>query len=211
MRFQFKYGFYYVYAAFSVLYVILLLLFPDGWREKAGCLMIYSDPAALGLLFMGAIVLLEKSQRVLNALAVSPVKVFEYILSKILSLCVISVLVAWALAVTAELDNISTVLLTTALTSIIFTLLGLIVATRINSLNQYLFASIPLEIICFTPPVIFLFSGDSVMRYFPLNMSMALLSGYSRNPIIDMVVLLIVIVCLYVIAHRQTVKMWLGN
>lgn len=68
--------------------------------------MIYSDPAAMGLFFMGAIVLLEKSQRVLNSLAVSPVKVSEYILSKVISLGVISSIVAMFIAITLNLDNI---------------------------------------------------------------------------------------------------------
>lgn len=87
-------------------------------------MMIYSDPAALGLFFMGAIVLLEKSERVLNALAVSPVTIMEYILSKVTSLVVISVLVSLVLALTAGCDNIPLLLLSVALTSGIFTLLG---------------------------------------------------------------------------------------
>lgn len=63
-------------------------------------------PSSNGIVFMGAIVLLEKSQRVLNSLAVSPVKVSEYILSKVISLGVISSIVAMFIAITLNLDNI---------------------------------------------------------------------------------------------------------
>ena len=208
IRFQFKYGFYFIYAVFCCLYVFLLFIFPEAWRERAASIMIYSDPAAMGLFFMGAIVLLEKSQRVLNAMAVSPVKVSEYITAKIVSLMLISVLVSLVLALMAGLENIPAVLFTTALTSAIFTLLGLIVAAKINSLNQYIFATVPLEIICFIPPIIYLFAPTAIMRWYPLNGSMALLSGNSLNPLYDIVLLLITAVCLFIAARSATVKMW---
>lgn len=208
IRFQFKYGFYFIYGMFCAIYVFLLFIFPETWRERAASIMIYSDPAAMGLFFMGAIVLLEKSQRVLNALAVSPVKVIEYITAKVISLAFISVLVSLALALVAELQNIPVVLITTALTSIIFTLLGLIVATKINSLNQYIIATVPLEIICFIPPIIYLFAPTAIMRWYPLNGSIALISNSSQNSLYDIVMLLIVIGCLFIVAHRTTTKMW---
>jgi len=206
--FQFKYGFYFIYGVFCILYIFLLFIFPETWREKAASIMIYSDPAAMGLFFMGAIVLLEKSQRVLNALAVSPVKVLEYITAKIVSMALISVLVSLLLSFAAGLENIPMVLLATALSSIIFTLLGLIVATKIDSLNQYMIATVPLEIICFIPPIIFLFSRNAFMQFYPLSRSMALISNSSDTPIFDIIITLIVIVCLFAIAHRATMKMW---
>ncbi len=169
VRFQYKYGFYFTYGIFCILYVALLYVFPESWREKAAVIMIYSDPAAMGLFFMGAIVLLEKSQRVLNALAVSPVTVSEYINAKIGSLMLISLLTSFLIAIAAGLDNMVSLLASTALTSAIFTLLGLIVATRIKSLNQYAVMSAPLEIVCFCPPIVYLFAPNAVMRWFPLN------------------------------------------
>lgn len=208
IRFQFKYGFYFIYTLFCALYVFLLFIFPETWREKAASIMIYSDPAAMGLFFMGAIVLLEKSQRVLNALAVSPVKAIEYVAAKVISLMLISVLVSLVLAFAAGLRNIPEVLFATALTSIIFTLLGLIAATKISSLNQYIIITAPLELICFVPPAIYLFVPSDIMQWYPLNGSMALISNYSRNPLRDITMLLIVIVCLLLIAQHATMKMW---
>jgi fluoroquinolone transport system permease protein len=206
--FQFKYGFYFTYAAFSALYVFLLFIFPEVWRDKAVSIMIYSDPAAMGLFFMGAIVLLEKSQRVLNALAVSPVKVSEYIAAKVVSLMFISVIVSLILSLAAGLENIWTVIIATALTSVIFTLLGLIAATRINSLNQYAIVTAPIEIVCFLPPIIFLFAPTTVAQWFPMSASMALIANISRNISLDFGVLLAVVVGLWLIAHRETTKMW---
>ncbi len=90
----------------SIIYICIINVFPTFMREKIAIIMIYSDPAKNGIVFMGAIVLLEKSQRVLNSLAVSPVKVSEYILSKVISLGVISSIVAMFIAITLNLDSI---------------------------------------------------------------------------------------------------------
>ncbi|HCT90783.1 MAG TPA: ABC transporter permease, partial [Lachnospiraceae bacterium] len=46
----------------------------------------FSDPAAMGLFFMGAVVLLEKGQHTPCAVAVSPVRAMEYIAAKVASL-----------------------------------------------------------------------------------------------------------------------------
>lgn len=208
MQFQLKYGFYFLYVLFGIVYIALLMIFPDAWREKAASIMIYSDPAALGLFFMGAIVLLEKSERVLNALAVSPVKTIEYILSKVVSLAVISVVVSFVLAVVAGSSNIFILLLSVALTSGIFTLLGLIVATKIESLNQYLMATVPLEVLCFVPPLIYLFCPAPVLRFYPLSSSMALITGSTHNGGYDIAILMFVFALLLVLTHGATEKMW---
>ena len=78
--FQIKYGIYMIYAILTVLYLVLLGALPPAWRTGTAVILIFSDPAAMGLFFMGAVILLEKSQRVVNALAVSPVTVREYII-----------------------------------------------------------------------------------------------------------------------------------
>ncbi len=208
MRFQWRYGFYFIYAVFCALYTFLLFAFPAPWRANAASVMIYTDPAAMGLFFMGAIVLLEKSERVLNALAVSPVRVWEYIAAKAISLMLISVLVALILALAAGLGNVWEVLLSVALTSVIFTLLGLIAATRISSLNRYVLVTVPIEVVCVVPPLIHLFAPGGVLRWFPLSGSVALIAGGSQNRLADILMLLLCMVCLWLIALRATAKMW---
>ena len=89
MRFQAKYGFYFLYAVLTVVYTITLFAVPESWQEKTAAILIFSDPASMGLFFMGAIVLLEKNQYTPCAFAVSPVRTIEYIVAKIGSLSVI--------------------------------------------------------------------------------------------------------------------------
>ena len=90
IRFQFRYGFYFLYLIFCLLYISLAYVMPLTWRQTAVIVMVFTDPAAIGLFFMGAIVLYEKSERVLDSLAVSPIKVTEYVIAKLLSISLIS-------------------------------------------------------------------------------------------------------------------------
>ena len=50
-----------------------------------GIACVISDPAAMGLFFMGAVILPEKSQRVTSFFAVSPLKAWEYVGAKVLA------------------------------------------------------------------------------------------------------------------------------
>lgn len=68
IRFQWRHGFYAVYAIVSAVYAGILHGLPAGIREKAAQAIIYSDPVILGFLFAGGMVLLEKRQGVLEPL-----------------------------------------------------------------------------------------------------------------------------------------------
>ena len=110
IHFQWKYGFYFIYVVLTVIYIAVLFALPDNWKEKAAAILIFSDPASMGLFFMGAIVLLEKSQHTTCALAVSPVHATEYVIAKVSSLSAISLVVAAILALAADADNLHIVL-----------------------------------------------------------------------------------------------------
>jgi fluoroquinolone transport system permease protein len=158
IRFQFKYGFYFIYLLFTLLYIGLLYAFPASWREKAAVLMIFSDPAAMGLYFMGAIVLFERSERVLDSLAVSPVRPLEYVLSKLVSIGLISTLAGLAIAIPAGLAAHPFAFLSGVfLCSCLFSSIGLLLACRIATLNQFVLATIPAELLINVPAVLWLF------------------------------------------------------
>lgn len=211
IMFQFKYGFYFVYTVFTILYISLIYFLPEQWKEKTAAILIFSDPAAMGLFFMGAIVLLEKSQMVLNSIAVSPVKVTEYIISKIVSLGFISTAVGVLIAISAGLENLILVIIGIFLGSTIFTLFGLIIATNIHSLNQFIVATIPLEIISFLPPIFYIFGYDKTfMLIHPGCILIRLISGN-----VEWMLLLIIVLCLwiglfYFVTYHTIKKMFKG-
>ncbi len=208
VAFQFKYGFYFIYLVFSVLYIGLLFAFDESWRGKAAILMIFSDPSAMGLYFMGAIVLFEKSERVLNSIAVSPVKPFEYVLSKLCSIGLISTMVSLAIGipagiVTKPIEFISGVFFCSCL----FSAIGLIIACRTTTLNQFVLATIPAEILINFPAIIWLFWYKKSWLLVHPGVSMLALCGGSGGALPAFIFLLLWTVLFFCIACTSVKKM----
>lgn len=145
MRFQIKHGFYLVYVIITVMYLIILSFLPEDILSFALPLLVFSDPSVLGLFFIGGIILLEKGQGVLMVLVVTPLRSTEYILSKVISLSVISVAVAVTITWFSYFPSVNWALLilATMLTSGIFTLLGIMINAGCNTVNQYMLKTIP--------------------------------------------------------------------
>lgn len=208
MRFQAKYGFYFLYAVLTVIYTMILYALPENWREKAAALLIFSDPASMGLFFMGAIVLLEKSQHTPCAFAVSPVRPMEYVIAKLSSLSAISLVVAAILALAADMDQLHIVLLGTLLSSVIFTLLAIIIATKIISLNQFILWTVPAEIVCFVPAILHLFKiTPAWLEYYPINVCMEMVSGHAPSAI-GLFGVAALMAILLVLSKNSVLKMW---
>ncbi|MBE6015770.1 MAG: ABC transporter permease [Lachnospiraceae bacterium] len=208
IKFQARYGFYFLYGFLTALYVILLLSFPISWKANAAAILIFSDPAAMGLFFMGAIVLLEKSQRVTSFMSITPTKALEYILSKVISLSLTGMLVAGVLGIAAGGKNIPLLMLGTLLSSVIFTLFGVIIATKTTTLNRFILATVPVEIITFVPGLLHLFGITPPQgSLYPPNACMDLVAG-KGFPIPGILLAIGLIAALMYIAHRSVLKMW---
>ena len=208
MKFQVRYGFYLLYGILTAFYVVLLLSLPRSWKENAAAMLIYSDPAAIGLFFMGAIILLEKSQRVTSFFSVSPIRVIEYVCSKVLSLSLIALLVAAVLAAVANHRSLLPVLSGTFLSSVLFTLSGMIIATKITSLNQFILATVPVEIIAFVPAILHLFHiTPGFLRNYPGNVCMDLIAGRAFSGT-GLILTMLLIVILFLAAFKCVWKMW---
>lgn len=209
IHFQWKYGFYFIYFILTLLYVCVIASLSEYWKKDIAAIMIYSDPAAMGLFFMGAIVLLEKSQKVLNAMVVSPVKVSEYILSKTIALIAISTIIALILGLVSGSNHLLGIAVGTALTSAIFTMLGIIAATRISNLNQFLIVIMPIEIICFVPPIVGLFVKlPDIFSFFPFIACMNLITGKSSLLSFDVILVFATLIILYMVARHTVQHMW---
>lgn len=210
IRFQWKYGFYSIYIVLVLLYSGVLALLPASIRPIACDLMVYSDPAAMGMFFMGAIVLLEKSQRVLNTIAVSPVTAAEYILGKMCSIGAISLLVGLILLLPVRTNHLLLSGIGILAASFCFTLCGIIVGTKVSSLTGYIVGTLPFELLGFVPPVADRLGlcGDNVLLLLhPGCAQMELISGNPSHTCISLFSCLIWILLLFVIARRCVVKM----
>ena len=158
IRFQYKYGFYGLYLLFSLLYLGLLFSIPESWREKAAVLLVFSDPAAMGLYFMGAIVLFEKSERVINSLAVSPVTFREYTVSKLFSIAVISTAAGLLIGIVGggvRMNGFFVIAIFSG--SCLFSAIGLLIASQTATLNAFILATVPVELLINLPAIFYLF------------------------------------------------------
>jgi len=208
IRFQFKYGFYFIYLFFSILYIGLLYALPLEWRQTAAILMIFSDPAAMGLYFMGAIVLFEKSERVLNSVAISPVKPYEYVISKLCSIGCISTIVAVAIGASSNvISKPFYFIIGVFLCSCLFSAIGLIFACRISSLNQFVIATIPAELLINIPAIAWLFGYQKSWLLFHPGVSLIELCKGSSSALPSLIILLLWTLFFTVLAERIVKKM----
>jgi fluoroquinolone transport system permease protein len=200
---QYKYGFYFLYVFLTLFYIALLSVLPLGWRSKAAILMIFSDPAALGIFFMGALVLYEKGEKVLDSLAVSPVEPWEYVLSKMISLSIIATATAAAIALFAKLpSNPIYFIFGLILGSNLFSAAGLIVAVRIQTLNEFILRTIPFLAAINIPAILYVFYDDAAwMLIHPGASMICLLRSGSLSPIALCILIVWTIAAYFLACH----------
>ena len=144
----------------------------------------------------------------LSFFAITPLNPYEYVGAKVFSLCAISMIVAGALALVAG-GKVLPVLGGTFLSSVMFTLFGVIIATKIKSLNQFILATVPVEILGFVPGLLHLFGvTPKVFGIYPANSCMDMIAGRSASPL-GIVITLVLIALLFFIASRCVRKMWI--
>jgi len=153
MRFQFKQGFYLVYVVIVIMYLIILHYLPANIIDTALPLVVYSDPSVLGMFFIGGIIMLEKEQGLLQVFTVTPLRTTEYLMSKVLSLAIVSVLATMALTFFSGCNQVNWLLViaTTILTSAIFTLCGVLISAGCQNVNQYLLKTVPYMLLFVLP------------------------------------------------------------
>jgi fluoroquinolone transport system permease protein len=180
IRFELRHGIYTVYAVVCGMYVLLLLSLSPSLRVVITPLLIFTDPAVLGFFFMGGIVLLERKQDVLSSLFVTPVSPAQYVLSKALSLALLSLAAALLIALPFFVFSFHLLPFTLGvfLTAVLVGLLSIPFAVNAESLNEY-FLSSGLFMVVFMPPLIeyFLQSENLLFLVFPTQASLLLIRG----------------------------------
>ena len=170
IRYQMKYGFYILYTFISAVYIAVLLVCPTEYKRLAASLIILTDPAMLGTFFIGGIWLLEKQEGLHGFWGISPLRPFEYILSKAVSLALISILSANLIIVIGLREAYNFLLLTAGVfvSSMVFNLIGLMVATYARSVNHYMLIVSPPMVIFSVPPILTAFGiTHPVMEIMP--------------------------------------------
>jgi fluoroquinolone transport system permease protein len=138
---QYRYGIYAAYAVVVVLYVGILLSARERLPDWATAFIIFSDPAALGFFFLGALMMLERSEGVRVALATTPLSPTDYLWAKMLTLTGFALVACLALILAHGSGNLVLLFAAVALTSIQFIGIGVPIALRFRTVSGYLMGS----------------------------------------------------------------------
>ena len=182
--FQWKQGFYLIYIIISLIYIVLLNQFSNEIVKLILPLAIYSDPSVLGMFFIGGIVLLEKEQGILMLLKVTPLRMSEYIISKVISLAIISVFSSILISFFSYKQYVNYVFLITGviLSSTFFILFGLIIITKSKNINEYIFKMVPYSLIILLPCLSLIIKDIKYIFYlFPSVAGIRLILGAYNN------------------------------
>ncbi|NIR48483.1 ABC transporter permease [candidate division KSB1 bacterium] len=184
MLFQFRHGFYYAYVFVTVSYVLGLLNIEPGLREPVTTLLLFSDTAPLGFLFIGAIILLERGQNTLEALFITPLRLYEFFISKVVSLMLISLLSALAIMLLAHglFQHAFIFIAGFALSSCFYTLLGLIFSVQAKTVNDYFARTVGVGLFICLPVLGYLEIAKTPLFYlFPTQASIILIEIVFRD------------------------------
>lgn len=184
IRFQWRHRFYHAYFLVCCVYLLLLQCLPTIYKEKAAMILTFSDPSALGLIFAGGILLLERDQGILDSLFVTPLRLTEYLISKAISLSLLSLAAAWAIhSFSLGLPNSPFLFsIGVLLSSSFFTLLSIGIVVRTQSINGFILLS-QLYALPFVLPLLSMLDWGPRIIYapFPTYGSLLLLSSIYRS------------------------------
>jgi fluoroquinolone transport system permease protein len=140
LNIQLRSGYWTVYGILGIVYILILVNLPLNIRDDVAIFLIFSDTSVLGLIFVGALVLLEKQQGVLKSLSVTPLKIDYYLFSKVLSLTLLSFVISsliWLIPVWS-LKGFAFLITGVILSSIVHTMFGIGFTAGAGSFNQFL-------------------------------------------------------------------------
>ncbi len=205
---QYSYGFYLLYLFLAAIYSLIIILLPDSWKTTAVALIVFFDPAEVGLYFMGGILLLEKSQRLPGAIAVSPIRATEYVAANVTAMTLIAIIAGLIIGTLGGAANMGGLILGTILCAVLFTMIGIAIATVISDLNQFVLATLPVILILQITPMVYLFNrSNTFLKAFPTAAILDLMTGTTPSPIA-----VVLLICLTVAAAFLSVgaikRMW---
>lgn len=178
IHFQFRHGFYYVYAILTILYIITLRLLPETLIYPTLTIILFTDICTLGFTFIGAIVLLERGQNLTESLFVTPLRLHEYLLAKILSFLLLSFTSAFLIMLGASVGGHDRMwfVFGAIFSAVIYTLFGLVFAARARHVNDYFVKSLGIGLAISLPILAYLRLFDTPLFYvFPTRATLILL------------------------------------
>lgn len=188
VKLQIKHHIYTATIVSTALICMFVVMLPfDSLPTKLAAAFIFSDPALLGMGFIGATVLMEKSSNTLSAIGVTPMPASAYVLSKALSLTLIGFSSGIAVAVVAADGgfNMFMMALSLFLSNSLAVLIGFIIVAKVRSMNELIVRLlVTASVLLLALPAYFGFYPEwlAVISMVLPSYSMLLLFQYSVEP-----------------------------
>ena len=186
VQLQFRNGFYYVSAAMALFFVILLRQFPQVDWAYWWPAIITGNLTVNAYYFMAGIVLLEKGEGTMEAQIVTPLRPWEILTSKVLTLGLLSLFETLTIVFLVQGSQFNWFLLITAIVLYIalLALYGFIIVVRYDSISQFLLPSV-IWTMGFSLPLLYYFDiwRHWVMYIHPLQAILILIqSAFTELP-----------------------------
>lgn len=210
VRLQWRHRIVALVAALTAVWAGLLLAMPPAAARTVAPWLLVLETALVGTAFAGALVLLERGQGVLAALATSPLRLGEYLASKLglLTALVLASAAPIALAGRIDLAELPGTLAAIGLTAVLTMLVAVAVAARAASAMAFL-AALPLALLPLLVPAIVHAAGlgGPLLYAVPTTGAMDVVhAGYGGSPSLPAVSLgWLALACAAaaVVTHRQ--------
>lgn len=189
-RLQIRYGLYAVTAIVVGVWAIALWFLADVLRPHAALLVpvfVVGNLLMTTFYFVAALVLFEKGEGSLSAIATTPLHDSEYLLSKVLSL--MGLALVETLVIVALLADTRTrwdlLLPASALLAAVYTMLGFIAVIRYDSINEFMIPSLGFVFALSLPLAGHVGLVDSIFFLpHPMEMALVLMRGaYAPEPV----------------------------
>ena len=153
VRLQFRNGFYYAATIVALFWTLVLSRLAADRLTVWMPVFILSNLLIDTFYFMAGMVLLEKGEGTLLAQGVTPLRNYEYIVSKVATLAGLAVLESFVIVYFGYGPPLAPVMLLLGVlaAAVIFALAGFLVVIRYDSINEFLFPSFLISQI-FVPP-----------------------------------------------------------
>ncbi len=203
---QFRQNIFYAAIFVAVLWSVVLFQIPDTAIAPVLVSILFLDLSIFGFFFMAALYYLEKGDRVLEGLVVTPLRVIEYLTAKISVLTLLSVLVGAAVTLTVYSPFINWGLYVLAVIgmSVPVSLLGFVLAARYNGINEFLVPGVFFLVIMQLPLLGYLGIWDNPLLYLvPSQPGMILLeAAFASVPLWKLAYALVYLALLVVVSWR---------
>ena len=176
---QFRSGFWFAGLLVTLPWIIVLSFLTTEQASYVLPAIIFLDVAIIGSMFMAGVYFLEKSERSLMAIVVTPIKTWQWLASKVLCLAVLGTVASLALILVKSSSQVNWLYAITGCFSanVLFTLIGFAIVapferfTSFIVLYSFLFAILNL-------PSLVLFGLDSPLYWvLPSQPSLTMLRG----------------------------------